>query len=86
MKPSPRTAVRQGGHTIGRAGFPKISAIEGLHLTEGMVRDLDAFEREQLSPAERRRAIGKKYDKARYEPIILRKSPTVSTASNGSFF
>ena len=65
MKQIFRIARPRGGYTIGRAGFAKISAVEGIQLTEDMVRDLDAFEREQLSPAERRRAIGAKYGKVR---------------------
>jgi hypothetical protein len=47
--------------TIGLAGFEKISAIEGLHLTSEMKRTFSALERRGASPAQRRAAIIKRY-------------------------
>ena len=47
--------------TIGLAGFEKISAIEGLHLTREMKRTFSALERRGASPAQRRAAIIKRY-------------------------
>lgn len=61
-KPTKRAAK---GHTIGRAGFAKISAVEGIRLTRAMTADFREFERKGLSPEERRKAIVAKYGKAR---------------------
>jgi hypothetical protein len=47
--------------TIGLAGFEKVSAIEGLHLTRDMKRTFSALERRGASPAQRRAAIIKRY-------------------------
>jgi hypothetical protein len=49
--------------TLGRDSFAKISAVEGVHLTPEMKRDFREFDRKDLSPAERRRAIASKYGK-----------------------
>ncbi len=48
---------------VGRAGFARISAVEGLHLSPAMKRDFEAFDRDELSATERRRAILRKYGK-----------------------
>lgn len=48
-------------HIIGRAAFAKISAVEGMHLTKEMRNDFQIFERNGLTPEERRAAITKKY-------------------------
>ena len=47
--------------TIGVAGFEKVSAIEGLHLTRDMKKTFSALERQGASAAQRRAAIIKKY-------------------------
>jgi hypothetical protein len=47
--------------TIGLAGFEKISAIEGLHLTPDMKNTFSALERQGASAAQRRAAIIKRY-------------------------
>jgi hypothetical protein len=59
-KPAKRVAK---GFTIGRAGFAKISAVEGISLTPAMAADLRVFEQRGLSPDERRNGIIKKYGK-----------------------
>jgi hypothetical protein len=51
------------GFTIGRQGFAMISAVEGLHLSDEMKRDLQEFDRKRLPGDERRRAIIRKYGK-----------------------
>jgi len=51
------------GYTIGRRSFAKISAVEGIALTEEMDRDFREFERKGLTPKERRAAIAQKYGK-----------------------
>ena len=53
------------GYVIGRAGFAKISAVEGIRLTPTMAADFREFERKGLSPEDRRKAIAGKYGKAR---------------------
>jgi len=53
------------GYTIGRQGFAKISAIEGIRITAAMDADFHEFERNGLSAAERRKVIAKKYGKVR---------------------
>lgn len=55
----------QKGYTIGRHRFAKISAVEGIHLTDAMDSDFQEFERKGLTPRQRRDAIAKKYAKAR---------------------
>jgi hypothetical protein len=51
--------------TIGRDPFAKISALEGIHLTDRMKRDLEDFDRRKLSSRERQREIGEKYGNRR---------------------
>jgi hypothetical protein len=55
----PRAKARR--LTIGLAGFEKVSAIEGLHLTREMKRTFSALERQGASAAQRRTAIIKRY-------------------------
>ena len=52
-------------YVIGRSGFAKISAVEGIRLTETMNADFREFERQGLSAEERRKVISRKYGKAR---------------------
>jgi hypothetical protein len=42
---------------LGREAFARISAVEGIRLTDDMRAEFERFDREGLSPAERRRAI-----------------------------
>lgn len=46
---------------LGLAAFEKISAVEGIRLTEAMKRDLHSFERRPMTPEERTRFITDKY-------------------------
>ena len=66
-KPSSRSSKHapQGGYTIGRRSFAKISAVEGIRLTEAMDEDFKEFDRKGLSAKDRREAIAKKYAKVR---------------------
>jgi hypothetical protein len=69
------TAMRQSGskspkrpskgYIIGRSGFAKISAVEGIRTTAAMDEDFREFERRGLSADERRKLISRKYGKAR---------------------
>jgi hypothetical protein len=61
-KPTKRPAKT---YTIGQRGFAKISAVEGIHLSAEMVRDLREFDRKGLSAEERRTYIARKYGKSR---------------------
>jgi hypothetical protein len=64
-KPKPRKVARRGAKrhrlTIGLAGFEKVSAIEGLHLTREMKRTFSLLERQGASAAQKRAAIIKRY-------------------------
>lgn len=62
-KPSKRTAAK--AYVIGRSGFAKISAVEGIRLTEATDADFREFERQGLSAEQRRKVISSKYGKAR---------------------
>jgi hypothetical protein len=48
---------------IGRERFTRISAVEGIKPTAAMKKRSERFEREGLSPAERRKEIIKAYRK-----------------------
>jgi hypothetical protein len=48
---------------LGRARFAKISAVEGIRLTPDMRQDLEDFDKQGLSAAERRKRIAQKYGK-----------------------
>lgn len=60
---SSRNATK--GFKLGRRAFEKISALEGIHLSPEMVRDLDEFDRKGISGDARRKAIARKYGRAR---------------------
>jgi hypothetical protein len=63
---SPRSVkITKKTYIIGRRGFAKISAVEGIHLSEAMDEDFREFDRKGLSPEDRRRQIYKKYAKVR---------------------
>lgn len=53
------------GYILGRTGFAKISAVEGIRTTATMDEDFREFERKGLSAEDRRRMIGSKYGKVR---------------------
>ncbi len=46
---------------LGLAVFEKISAVEGIHLTDEMRRDLASLERRGLTPEQRASSIADKY-------------------------
>ena len=56
---------RSKGYTVGRRGFAKISAIEGIRLSPDMEARFGEFEREGLSAAERRQVLARMFGKAR---------------------
>ena len=56
---SPRQS--SGAHIIGRRGFAKISAVEGIVLGREMEAEFREFDRQRLSMEERRKALLHKY-------------------------
>lgn len=50
-----------GTYTVGRGGFSKISAVEGIKPTRRMEEDFKEFDRQRLSAEERRRVLADKY-------------------------
>ncbi len=52
---------RSGTFTIGRTGFAKISAVEGVKLSREAEQDFREFDHRGLSAAARRRALARKY-------------------------
>ena len=61
-KPKPKA---KADFTLGRQGFAKISAVEGVYLSPAMEDQFREFDRQGLSPAERRKAIARAFGKAR---------------------
>ncbi|HEX3951015.1 MAG TPA: hypothetical protein VHW95_14255 [Steroidobacteraceae bacterium] len=64
LRASKRAKPKASGMIIGLAGFEKISAIEGLHLTREMKATFRALDRKGATARERRAAIIKKYGTA----------------------
>lgn len=63
MRQTIKTAGTGKRFTLGRHGFAKISAVEGIKLSPEMADDFREFDRQELSPSERRKAIRHKYGK-----------------------
>ena len=51
--------------TLGRKGFAKISAVEGIRLSADMERRFRDFDRQGLSAADRRKTIARAFAKGR---------------------
>jgi hypothetical protein len=56
-KKSVRTGIKAGRLVIGRAGFAKISEVEGIKLTDAMKQRADDKRAKGLTAEEHRRAI-----------------------------
>ncbi len=56
---------RRQDYMIGRKGFAKICAVEGIRITAAMEADFRAFEKRGLTAGERRKVLASKYGKAR---------------------
>jgi hypothetical protein len=63
-KPSGAKAKKRGGFVIGRDGFGKISAVEGIRLTPAMEKRASEAERKGLPAEEYRQTIVRAYRKA----------------------
>jgi hypothetical protein len=61
--PTGRSKSANGGITLGRDWFAKISAVEGIELTPAAKKRAAEFDRRGLSGAERRREIVRAYRK-----------------------
>lgn len=61
----PHRSKRAQSFVLGRDRFARISAVEGIALTDDMRATLERFDREGLSAAERRRAILARFVTAR---------------------
>lgn len=53
------------GFTLGRKGFAKISAIEGIHLSSEMETKFREFDQSELPASKRREAISRAFGKVR---------------------
>jgi hypothetical protein len=53
-----------GGFTLGRASFAKISAVEGVKLSDAMRSEFREFDRQNLPADERRRRIVAKHGRS----------------------
>lgn len=60
--PKPTRRV-SSGFILGRAGFEKISGVEGIRFSAGLKKTFRDFDRAGASAAERRRLIANKYGK-----------------------
>jgi hypothetical protein len=56
-------ASKTGGFVVGRAGFAKISAVEGIQLSDVMEKRVLAASRKGLTAEEHRRTIARSYRK-----------------------
>ena len=52
-----KSRAAKAGFTLGRSGFAKISAVEGIRLTSDMEQRFRDFDRQGLSASDRRKAI-----------------------------
>jgi hypothetical protein len=63
-KPKPRAkGAAARPFVLGAEAFAKISAVEGIKLTQEMKKRSAEFDKQGLTPAQRRRAIIKAYSK-----------------------
>jgi hypothetical protein len=64
-KISPKKLARRSERfTLGRAGFEKISAVEGIGYSADMIKTFRRLDKKGASPAERRQAIAAKYGRS----------------------
>lgn len=60
-----KLGAAKAGFTLGRSGFAKISAVEGIRLSAEMEKRFQDFDREGLSASDRRKVIARTFTKAR---------------------
>jgi hypothetical protein len=65
MAPNKRVtrSSKTGRFVVGMARYEKISAVEGIRLSADMKKRAEEFDRQRLTPEERRRAIVKAHRK-----------------------
>jgi hypothetical protein len=59
------TRNEKAGFTLGRKGFAKISAVEGIRLSADMEKRFGDFDRQGLSAGDRRETIARAFTKGR---------------------
>lgn len=59
------TRDAKAGFTLGRKGFAKISAVEGIRLSADMEKSFRDFDRQGLSAGDRRKTIARAFAKGR---------------------
>jgi len=59
------TRDAKAGFTLGRKGFAKISAVEGIRLSADMEKRFGGFDRQGLPAADRRETIARAFTKGR---------------------
>lgn len=59
------TRDAKAGFTLGRRGFAKISAVEGIRLSAEMEKRFRDFDRQGLSAGDRRKTIARAFTKGR---------------------
>lgn len=64
-KMSTGTRHAKVGFTLGRKGFAKISAVEGIRISADMEKRFRDFDRQGLSAADRRKTIARAFAKGR---------------------
>jgi hypothetical protein len=62
-KPDRNSPYAAGEITIGRKGFAKISAVEGIVMSKSMEMVFRELDRKNASPEVRRKALARKYGK-----------------------
>jgi hypothetical protein len=62
-KMSGKLGATKSGFILGRSGFAKISAVEGIRLSSEMDKRFRDFDRQGLSAGERRRIIARTFAK-----------------------
>lgn len=55
----------KAGFTLGRKGFAKISAVEGIRLSADMEKRFEDFDRQGVSASDRRKSIARAFAKSR---------------------
>ena len=64
-KTSGKIGDAKAGFILGRSGFAKISAVEGIHLSAEMEQQFRDFNRQNLSATDRRLVIARTFAKGR---------------------
>ncbi len=69
--PNPQNPHRCGPFVLGRERFARVSAVEGIALTDEIRATFDRFDHQGLSAEERRRAIHQCFSEAPFPEVNL---------------